>query len=73
MAREVQFVSCDVNHVRAESAMPCSTKVERRIWCLTGSNTKDKSRRMRTNVWDRALVAPSDSVIVRRALSLVHL
>ena len=32
---------------------------------MTVSNAEDKSRRMRTDEKDRALVAPSDSVTVR--------
>ena len=60
---KVRFVRYNVNHVRAESVMPSSVSVERRIWWLTVSNAENKSRRMRTAEWDEALVAPSDSVV----------
>ena len=64
------FVRYDVNQVRTESAMPSSARVERRIWYTTGSNAEDKSRRMRTDEWDEAVAAPSDSVTVRRVVTV---
>ena len=59
-----------MNQVRAESAMPSSARVERRIWWLTVSNAEDKSRTMSTDELDEAQVAPSDSVTVRRSVSV---
>ena len=50
--------------------MPRSARVERRIWWLTVSNTEGKLRRMRTDEWDEALAVLSDSVTVRRAISV---
>ena len=50
--------------------MPSLARVERRIWWLTVSNAEDKLRRMRTDEWDKALAAASDSVTVRRAVSV---
>ena len=35
---KMRFVRYDVNQVRAESAVPSSARMERRIWCLTASN-----------------------------------
>ena len=55
--------------VRAESAMPSSARVERKIWWLTVSNAEDISRIMRINEWVEALVPQNDSVTVRRAFS----
>ena len=46
-----------MNQVRAEAAMPSLSRVERRIWWLTVSNAKEKSRRMTTDEWDKALAA----------------
>ena len=66
----MRFVRYDVNQVRAESVMPSSARVEIRIWWLTVSNAEDKSDRMRTDEWDKALAAASDSVTVRRAISV---
>ena len=66
----MRFVRSDVNQVRAESAMPSSARVERRIWWLTVSNAEDKSRTMSTDELDEAQVAPSDSVTVRRSVSV---
>ena len=34
------------------------------------SNAEDKSKRMRTDEWDKVLVAPSDSITMRRAVSV---
>ena len=62
-------MTCDVNQVRAQSALPSSARVERRIWWLTISNVEDKSRRMKTDEWDEAVKTPSDSVTVRRAFT----
>ena len=45
-----------MNQVRAESAMPSSVGVERRICMLTASNAEDKLKRIRTNKLDQALV-----------------
>ena len=59
-----------MNQVRAESAMPSSARVERRIWWLTVSEAEDKSRRMMTGELDKALAAPSDSITMRRAVSV---
>ena len=59
-----------MNQVRAESAMTSLARVERRIWWLTVSNAEDKSRRMRTDKLDEALVARSDSATVRRVVSM---
>ena len=59
-----------MKQIRAESAMPSSARVERRIWWLTVSNAEDNSRRMRTDEWDQSLVAPSNSVTVRWAVSV---
>ena len=64
--RGVILFRYDVNQVRAESAMPSSARVERRIWWLTVSNTEDKLRRMRTDELDEALAAPSNSVTMRK-------
>ena len=50
--------------------MPISASVDRKIWWLTVSNAYDKLRRMRTDEWDKALAARSDSVTVRRAVSV---
>ena len=60
----MRFVRYDVNQVRAESAMPSSARVERRIWWLTVSNVEDKLRRMRTEELDEALAATSVTVTV---------
>ena len=57
---KVGFGWYDVNQTKAESEMPSSARVERRIWWLTVSNTEDKSRRMRADDWDEAVAAPSD-------------
>ena len=50
--------------------MPSSVRMKRRIWWLTVSNTEDKSRKMRTDEQDEALAAPSNSVTVRKAISV---
>ena len=59
-----------MNQVGAESVMPSSARVERRIRWLTVSNTEDRSRRMRTNELDEALAARRDSVTMRKAVSV---
>ena len=66
----MQFVKYDVNQVRAESAMPGSARVERRIWWLTVSNAEVRLRRMWTDELDKALAAPSNSITMRRAVSV---
>ena len=48
--------------------MPSSATVERRILWLTVSND-DKLKRMRTDEWDEALAAPSDSYCEEGCLS----
>ena len=59
-----------MNQERADSAMPSSARVARRIWWLTGSNAVDRLRRMRTDERDEALAARRDSVTARRAVSV---
>ena len=50
--------------------MPISARVEIRSWWLTGSNTADKSKRIRTEERDEALAVASASVTARRAVSV---
>ena len=59
-----------MNQVRAESAMSTSAGLERRIWLLTVTYAEDKSKRMRTDKLDKALVALRDPVTMRRAVSV---
>ena len=59
-----------MNQGRADSAMPSSERVARRIWWFTMSNAADRSRRMRTDERDEALAARRDSVAARRAVSV---
>ena len=59
-----------MNQERADSAMPSSARVARRIWWFTVSNAADRSRRMRTDERDEALAARRDSVTARRAVSV---
>jgi len=49
--------------------MPCSARVERRIWWFTVSNTADKLRRMSTDERDEPLLSWRDSVTASRAIS----
>ena len=46
-----------MNKDSAESAMPSSARVARRIWWFTVSNAADRSRRMKTDERDEALAA----------------
>ena len=55
---------------RADSVIPSSARVARRIWWFTVSNAADRSRRMRTDERDEALAARRDSVTARRAFSV---
>ena len=55
----------NVKKERADSAMPGSARVARRIWWFTVSNAADRSRRMRTIERDEALAARRDSVTAR--------
>ena len=66
----MRFIRYDVNQERADSAMPSSARVARRIWWFTVSNAADRSRRMRTDERDEALAARRDSVTARRAVSV---
>ena len=55
-----------MNQVRAVSDAKFSQSGEEDLW-LTVPNSEDKSR---TDDWDEALAASSDSVTVRRAVSV---
>ena len=57
-----------MNQDSAESAIPISVRVVRRIWWFTVSNSADI--RMGTDERDKALVAQRDSVTARRAISV---
>jgi len=59
-----------VNLENADSAMPSSVRVHRRIWWFTVSNVEDKSRRMSTDEKDEPLVTQRDSVTASRAISV---
>ena len=59
-----------MNQDSAESAMPSSARVARRIWWFTVSNTADRSRRMGTDERDEALAAWRDSVTAGWAVSV---
>ena len=59
-----------MNQERADSAIPSSARVARRIWWFTVSNAADRSSRMRTDERDEALAARRDSVTARRAVSV---
>ena len=59
-----------MNQDKADSAMPSSARVARRIEWFTVSNAADRSRRMRTDERDEVLAARRDSVPARRAVSV---
>ena len=58
---KVQLFRYDMNQVRAESLMPSSARVGRRIWRLTVSNAEDKSKTspIHTAVWMQGSCANS--------------